>query len=222
MNIQRKEWSGEFGKEYTIRNTFLIESTDKFDFDNWNNITLKEFGITQTEINNYFLNDIDIDTILEVGSNVGAQLNCFEKMKSFSRIYGLELQRYAISKSREMFPKANFDIIQGFAENIPFKDAFFDLVATNGLLIHISPDNINKVLDEIYRCSSKYIFGCEYYDDQYINIDYRGYEELLWRGNFPSMYLDRFHDLHIVKRKKFIGIVDNSHIYDVYLIKKSM
>ena len=221
MSTQRKEWSGEFGKEYTIRNTLLTEP-GKFDFDNWNNITLKEFGVTRTEINEHFLSDIDIDTILEVGSNVGAQLNCYEKMKSISRIYGLELQRYAISKSREVFPKATFDIVQGFAENIPFKDEFFDLVTTNGLLIHISPDNLNKVLDEIYRCSSQYIFGCEYYDDQHTNVNYRGHEKLLWRGDFPSMYLDRFNDLDIVKRKKFTGITDSSHVYDVYLITKSL
>jgi len=78
------------------------------------------------------------------------------------------------------------------ADDIPFKDGYFDMVFTSGVLIHISPGNINRVLDEIYRCSREYIWGFEYYADDYTEVNYRGHESLLWKTNFPKLYLDRF------------------------------
>ena len=163
---------------------------------------------------------MEIESVLEVGSNMGLQLNCFEKMGYFSKICGLEVQRHAISESKKVFPNASYDIVQGIAEDIPFKDSSFDLLATNGVLIHISPDNLDKVLREIYRCSKKYIFGCEYYDDKHTEINYRGHDSLLWRGNFCSEYLNRFHDLRIVKQESFEGVEKKSNRYTAFLLEK--
>ena len=215
---QQNMWAGKFGKEYTIRNSFIDKGI--FNFDDWNNLLLKEIGLTRTDLNELFFRGLEAQTVLEVGSNVGLQLNCFEKMNLFSKYYGVELQRYAISKSREMFPTAAFDIVEGSAEEIPFKDACCDLVMTNGVLIHIPPHNINKVLEEVYRCSKKYIFGYEYYQDEYSEKKYVGIERLLWRGNFCSMYLNKFSDLKIVKQKRWAGAFNDSKIYDVFLLEK--
>jgi len=51
------------------------------------------------------------------------------------------------------------NLIQGSVFDIPFKDKYFDMVFTAGVLIHVSPSDIKKVLKEIYRCSTKYIWG---------------------------------------------------------------
>lgn len=219
MNTRQQSiWSGKFGKEYTERNSFVKDNV--FDFDEWNNLLYREMGITRTSLNELFFNNLDVDSVLEVGSNMGLQLNCFEKMGYFSKICGLEVQRHAISESKKIFPNAAYDIVQGIAEEIPFKDSSFDLLVTNGVLIHISPENLDKVLSEIHRCSKKYIFGCEYYDDNYTEINYRGHNGLLWRGDFCSEYLSRFPDLRVVKKKTFDGVQDKSTRYTAFLLEK--
>ena len=72
----------------------------------------------------------------------------------FTNLYGIELQGYAVelSKSRTH----NINIIQGSAFDIPFKNEYFDLVFTSGLLIHIHPSNIREAMNEIYRCTKKF------------------------------------------------------------------
>lgn len=51
------------------------------------------------------------------------------------------------------------NIIRGTADDIPFRDGYFDLVFTSGVLIHINPQSIGKVLREIYRCSNSLYLG---------------------------------------------------------------
>jgi len=89
----------------------------------------------------------------------------------FQTLYGIELQEYAveISKSRTK----HINIIQGSAFDIPFKDNFFDLVFTSGLLIHIAPSDVEQILREIHRCTKKYIWGSEYFADSYTQVEYR-------------------------------------------------
>ncbi|GAG39927.1 unnamed protein product, partial [marine sediment metagenome] len=66
---QIKFWKGEFGDEYTLRNSE--------DFDE---LYKKQFGITRTELNNDFLSDLNKDIFtLEIGCNKGLQLNILEK-----------------------------------------------------------------------------------------------------------------------------------------------
>jgi len=58
----------------------------------------------------------------------------------FTNLYGIELQWYAVEKAKEYTKGIN--IIQGSGFDIPFKDGYFDLVITNGVLIHIAPKKI--------------------------------------------------------------------------------
>ena len=136
------------------------------------------------------------------------------------KLYGIELNRYAVEKSKERTKGKGIDIIQGSAFDIPFKDAYFDLVFTSGVLIHISPQDINDVLDEIYRCSKKYIWGSEYFTENYIEINYRRHNELLWKTNFAKLYLDRFPDLKRVKEKRYPYLEDKKLVNQAFLLKK--
>jgi hypothetical protein len=87
-------------------------------------------------------------------------------------------------------------------------------------LIHISPDDIDKVLDEIYRCTNKYILGFEYYNpDKYQMVTYRGNDNLLWKTNFPKLFLDKFADLKLVQ-KKIIKYTNNDNLDVMYLLEK--
>lgn len=206
---QVKEWSGQFGKEYTDRNPQTIEEM--------NGLYLKSFGISRTSLNEEFLGGFDRSLrMLEVGANVGSQLQGLQEM-GFKDLYGIELQQYAVEVSKNK--TKNINLIQGSAFDIPFKDNFFDLVYTSGVLIHISPDDVGKALDEIFRCSRKYIWGFEYFAPACTEVGYRGQAGLLWKTDFAKLYLDRYPSLKLVKEKR-VKYLDSENMDTMYLLEK--
>lgn len=206
---QMQQWSSEFGKEYTERNPHTIEVMDE--------LYKKQFGLTRTELNLMFLDNFDRSIkILEVGSNVGAQLHGLQSI-GFENLYGIELQPYAVEVSKQ--GTKNINLIQGSAFDIPFKDSYFDLVFTSGVLIHINPGDSNIAMGEIYRCTSEYIWGFEYYTDKYSEIPYRGRRNLLWKAPFAMLYLDEFRDLELVKEER-IKYLDSDNVDSMFLIRK--
>ena len=135
----------------------------------------------------------------------------------FKNLFGFEINDYAIELSKQR--TNNINIIQGSAFDIPFKNEYFDLVFTSGVLIHIAPHDINLVLNEIYRCTKKYIWGFEYYEEKYAEIIYRGEKDLLWKANFPQLYLNLFENIKLIKEKK-IKYLNNDNIDVMLLLKK--
>lgn len=208
---QMREWGGEFGKNYTERNALSLDEMEI--------LYKKNYGFSRTELNEIFLNQLNHSSrILEVGSNIGNQLLCLQNM-GFNNLYGIELQSYAVelSKSRTK----NINIIQGDAFDIPFKDNYFDMVFTSGVLIHINPHDIDCAMREIYRCSRKYIFGFEYYSEKPTEIEYRGNHNLLWKADFASKYMELFDDLDLAKEEK-IKYLENENVDSMFLLKKRM
>jgi len=204
-------WAGDFGKEYTDRNNTTPEETDE--------IYRNTYGVSRTELNNEFLRDvINKDSkILEVGCNIGIQLRLLQKM-NYTTLWGIELQQYAAEIARRQTKEIN--IVKGSGFDIPFKDNYFDLVFTSGVLIHISPQDIKKILNEMYRCTHTYIWGFEYYIPKgYQMVKYRGNENVLWKTDFAQLFLDNFPKLTLVK-KKIVKYRMNENLDIMYLLKK--
>ena len=209
MTKQMEKWSGDFGKEYTDRNAFSLEELDT--------LYKSKYGVTRTQLNQRFLEGMDRSIrVLEVGSNVGNQLLCLQSM-GFVNLYGIELQSYAVELSKARTKRIN--IIEGSAFDIPYKDGYFDLVFTSGVLIHINPSDIVWALREILRCTREYIWGFEYYADEHIEIIYRGHQELLWKADYAKLYLQQFEDLRIVKEER-LKYLDSDNIDTMFLLKK--
>jgi pseudaminic acid biosynthesis-associated methylase len=207
---QMEKWCGTFGKEYTDRNALTLEELES--------LYQKSFGVSRTQMNLEFIGNLEHSiNILEVGSNIGNQLLCLQKM-GFKSLYGIELQEYAVELSKARTKHIN--IIQGSAFDIPYKDSFFDLVFTSGLLIHIAPSDIKLIITEIYRCTKKFIWGFEYFANNYTQVEYRGNTELLWKANFAKIYLDNFPDLQLVKEKKF-KYINNDNVNSMFLLEKN-
>ena len=121
---QLKIWAGKFGREYTNRNPRSLDKLEELYRDN--------YGMTRTELNKIFLSGLNRSArILEVGSNVGLQLVCLQRM-GFKNLYGIELQDYAIKLSKKN--TKNINIAKGNAFDLPFGDGHFDLVFTSGCL----------------------------------------------------------------------------------------
>lgn len=206
---QEKKWRGKFGKDYTLRNPLNIKEVER--------LYLQNYGITRAKLNEEFIGNLKYSIkILEVGSNVGTQLMVLQKM-GFKNLYGIEINRGAIEFSKKN--SKNIDIIQSSALDLPFKDNYFDLVFTAGLLIHILPSDIKKVMKEIYRVTRKYIWGFEYYAPSYTEIVYRRKKNILWKANFPKLYANFFKDLKLIKEKK-IKYLNNGNVDVMFLFKK--
>ncbi len=207
---QEEFWQGEFGAVYTDRNSRSLNEWNTFYNDTW--------GITKIEMNERFIGQLPKSSkILEVGCNTGMQLNGLQQM-GFENLYGIELQSYAAEQAKKY--TKNINIICGSGFDLPFKDNYFDIVCTNGVLIHISPDNLPLIMAEMYRCSRKYIWGFEYFEEKVTEINYRGHENYLWKADYASLFMQQYPDLKLVK-KEFYPYSDNPSIKDcMYLLEK--
>jgi pseudaminic acid biosynthesis-associated methylase len=202
-------WIGEFGIEYTDRNAMSTEEVDA--------MYRRNFHISRTELNATFVGGMDRSIrILEVGSNVGNQLLLLQHM-GFKRLYGIEVQSYAVELSKSRSKGIN--IIEGTAFDIPFKDAYFDLVFTSGVLVHISPSDITAAMQELYRCTRTYVWGFEYYADEYTEVVYRDHSNLLWKADFAKLYLQLFNELELVK-EKHLRYLDSDNMDSMFLLRK--
>ncbi|MCB0726080.1 MAG: methyltransferase domain-containing protein [Ignavibacteria bacterium] len=210
QTTQEEVWKTNFGEEYNHRNNFDNKALD--------DVYISDIGISRTEMNEEFIGNLNRDIkILEVGCNIGMQLVNLNEM-GFRNLYGIELQPHAVELAKQKTKGMN--IIQGTAYDIPFKDEYFDLVFTSRVLIHMNPNEINKAIREIVRCSKEYIYGNEYYADELTEIkNYHGQNNIAWKRNFPQLYLDNFPDLKLLKEEKY-KYTFNDDLDTTYLFKK--
>jgi pseudaminic acid biosynthesis-associated methylase len=68
----------------------------------------------------------------------------------------------------------------------------FDLTFTKGVLIHINPDMLPKVYQNLYDLSNRYIMVCEYYNPAPVSIDYRGNKDRLFKRDFAGELIQQF------------------------------
>lgn len=207
---QQEFWKGNFGKEYTDRNFFSNLE--------WESFYLRTWGKTKMEINSDFIGNLPRDLrILEVGCNCGLQIDCLQQM-GFKDLYGVDIQSYAIKRAKAAFPGLNILNASGF--DLPFKDNFFDVVCTNGVLIHIAPNDLPIIMNEIYRTSKKYIWGFEYFSDTIKEINYRGHNNYLWKADYSKLFMDQFADLKIVKKELYPYQDASGNTDLMYLLEK--
>jgi pseudaminic acid biosynthesis-associated methylase len=207
-------WSGDFGRDYTDRNSSHHEV--------WNKQYVEKYGVSRLKMNDEFLRDLPKNLrVLEVGCNTGQQLVALNQ-QGFINIAGIELQFYAAKHARDR--AIRIPILQGSGFEIPFKTSSFDLVFTSGVLIHIAPDDLSIIMSEIYRCTSRFIWGFEYYADNMTEINYRGNSSVLWKTDHASMFMRIFPDLTLIKKRFYPYINGNEHgnVDCMYLLEKQL
>jgi len=170
-------WRSEFGRSYTDRND--REKPERV--ESWRRI----------------LDGITVNRALEVGCNVGWNLEYLRRL-GVSEIFGIEPQPYAVERARWRGPQ--FGVVQGTAFDLPFRDGWFDLAFTSGVLIHIAPESIGTALDEIYRVSRRYIVAIEYDATTEQEITYRGHAGALWKRDHGGLWQSRYPDLQLIRR----------------------
>jgi pseudaminic acid biosynthesis-associated methylase len=180
MNTETSQlalWRSEFGRSYTDRNDREMPER----VESWRRV----------------LDGIAPQRALEVGCNVGWNLEYLRRL-GVPELYGIEPQPYAVERARWRGP--NFGVLQGTAFELPFRDGYFDLAFTSGVLIHISPETVGNALDEIYRVSRRWIVAIEYDAPIEEEIKYRGHEAALWKRDHGGLWQARYPDLTLVRR----------------------
>lgn len=175
-NEQLNAWKSEFGDAYTERNVY---DPDK---------RLPAFR--------EMVGDLHIKRILEVGCNIGNNLITLSKISNYELI-GIEPNKHAIEKGRAR--STSMSLIEGSGFDVPFVDSYFDLVFTVGVLIHIAPQNMPKIIDEMYRVSNKYLLVVEYHANEETKVPYHGKDNLLFKRNFKKAFLERKPDIECIK-----------------------
>jgi pseudaminic acid biosynthesis-associated methylase len=168
--IRRLEgvWGGEFGDEYVDRN-------------------LESYGLRKPFWDG-LLPRLAPQRLLEVGCNAGGNLRHIAPHVGERAVYGIDINRKALRTAQQLLPTANLSLEA--ASELPFRDGWFDLVFTMGVLIHQPEESVRTVMSEMVRCSSRYVLTGEYFDDGTVEVPYRGIEGALFRRDYGALFLE--------------------------------
>jgi SAM-dependent methyltransferase len=93
------------------------------------------------------------ETVLDLGCGAGLDLYFYARaVGKEGKVFGLDISEAMVNKARNNLETAeikNVEIKCGHADNLPFQDNFFDVVASNGIY-NLSPDK-EKVMREVWR-----------------------------------------------------------------------
>ena len=170
-------WSGEFGDDYVERNKAASEGRRPF----WEHV----------------LGAIEAGSALEIGCNVGGNLRWLAELLGAENVAGVDVNERALEVVRSEVPGVDARVAS--ARELPFADNSFDLVFTTGVLIHQSPDELPRVMDEIVRCSRRYVLCGEYRADELEEVPYRGQRGALYKQDYGRLYQERFPRLRLLE-----------------------
>jgi pseudaminic acid biosynthesis-associated methylase len=168
-------WSGQFGDTYVDRNRDAGANRRPF----WEMIG-KRFPSRN---------------VLEVGCNLGANLRWIAGGVAPKDVYGVDINLKALQELRRLLPEVN--ALWSPARELPFRDRWFDLVFTMGVLIHQPESTLPLVMEEIVRCSRRYVLCGEYYADQKTEVSYRDQTGALFKRDYGRLYQELFPELHL-------------------------
>jgi pseudaminic acid biosynthesis-associated methylase len=191
-------WSGEFGNAYVDRNSRAGDVRGPF----WREV----------------LNTFPAGRVLEVGCNLGANLQWIAKVLEPGQAYGIDINQKAIERVHLDLPTVT--ALVSPARDLPFRDRWFDMVFTMGVLIHQPPDTLPLVMSEIVRCSRRWVICGEYFADQPTEVPYRGETGALFKRDFGGYYQQLFPELSL-RKKEFLSRADGWDDVTIWVFEKS-
>lgn len=170
--IQEEFWAGQFGNDYAERNVGSKLLAGKLGI--WSKLLKSAHGVS---------------SICEFGCNIGLNLSAINMLNPSMKLQGFDINSSAVEKAHQ----AGFDKVrqQSIIEKISLQKNV-DMTFTSGVLIHIAPDMLSKVYENLVRNSSKYIVIVEYYNPHPVEVQYRGHSERLFKRDFAGELIDQF------------------------------
>jgi pseudaminic acid biosynthesis-associated methylase len=176
-------WAGQFGNEYVDRNLGAYERRGEF----W--LPLME--------------ELAPQSVLEIGCNVGGNLQWIARRVSADRVVGVDVNAKALKMLEQRVPGVR--ALNSPAREIPFADRSVDFVFTMGVLIHQPEETLTKVMTEMVRVSRKWVFCAEYYDTETVEVPYRGQDGALFRRDYKRLFQELFPDELTLVREGYLG-----------------
>jgi pseudaminic acid biosynthesis-associated methylase len=169
---QEKFWATDFGNEYPSRNEgeLLIAS----------NIALFSKILRSAP---------SVKSVAELGCNIGLNLSALNRIHQKLDLRGYEINELAAKAASDenMAEIVNTTITEPLAS-----DKKFDLTFTKGVLIHINPEKLDAVYENLYTLSNRYIMVCEYYNPAPVAIEYRGHKDRLFKRDFAGELISKY------------------------------
>ena len=176
---QEKVWKGNFGDSYTSRTSVN---------------TKKQVASNISLFNHAIKNVSNLSSIIEFGCNFGLNLHALRELLPESKITGIEIND---SSADIVDAWGGAEVIRGSISDVII-DKKFDMSFTKGVLIHIHPDKLKKVYEQLYSCSNKYILIAEYYNPTPMGIPYRGHKNRLFKRDFAGEIMGIYPDLTLI------------------------
>jgi len=175
---QERFWAGQFGREYSERN-----SPDKFLAAN-----VAMFARIFSRLDN-------LKSVIELGANIGLNLEAIESLLPEVQMEAVEINADACQILKQRLPKVGVSQ----ASLLDYRPrARFDLVLIKGVLIHINPQQLPLVYEQLAALSARYVVIAEYYNPTPVSIEYRGHNDRLFKRDFAGEFLDKYPEFKIV------------------------
>ncbi|MBI3529698.1 MAG: methyltransferase domain-containing protein [Betaproteobacteria bacterium] len=136
------------------------------------------------------------ESVLEVGCNIGRNLVALQGF--VEELHAVEPNSEAVRTARANPVLKGVNIEEGSGFDLAFPDSSVDLVFTSGVLIHVAPEDLEKVTSEIVRVARHYVLCIEYFSHQPVQVPYHGREGYLFKRDFGRVYLEKFPDLRVL------------------------
>ncbi len=168
---QENFWAGSFGDEYISRNESEALLYSKVAM--WSQM-LKSAN--------------RIQSIKELGCNIGLNLKALHHLNPTYELSGVEINEVAAHKARAL------DIGSITCNTItePLEEDKVDLTFTAAVLIHINPEKLEQVYQNLVALSHRYVLVAEYYNPTPTEVNYRGHSERLFKRDFAGDLIDSY------------------------------
>lgn len=173
---QEEFWAGEFGSNYITRN-------------NSQQLLFAKVALWARMLRVCH----SVASVCELGCNIGLNLLALKNLKPSLTLTGYEINQEAVRHAR------NLEVAEIREASIiePLNASQVDLSFTVGVLIHINPEFLPAVYDNLVSTSRRYILVAEYFNPSPTSVPYRGHTERLFKRDFADDLI-KAHGLSLV------------------------
>ena len=174
MNLTEQEefWRGDFGDNYVDRNSKLVK------INHFSKILIN--------------NRINIKSAIELGANIGLNLDAIKVLFPSSKTFGIEINK----KAYEILKKKHSSY-HGSIYNFESQDTY-ELSFTSAVLIHQNPSKLDDFYSSLYNFSNKYILIAEYFSPFPVEVKYRDNKDKLFKRDFAKEFWEKYPNLKLI------------------------